>query len=1816
MTPFNRLIYKIVIFILLGSSLLFGQNISFAPSTLDFGSNSTVTVQSATLSNLASKTLLWTVDNQPAWVTVEPSSGSLDSAGVATITVTINRAGLAAGAHSDTVRVIADGQSSLLPVNIGVPGSVNLSPLLFNADLNDQFFSISNGGNIPLSWSATTDTSWLSVLPTSGNVAAGANQEITVSVDGSGLVPGSYNQQITVVVGGETNIINVDIAVASLIVTPTTIDFSSDTSITNADLVIINSGGGSLNWTSGSSDSWITTSATSGNVQAVPDTIQVFVDRSGLNAGLNTGLLNIDAGSAGNASVTIEVPVPMLVVSSTELDFGSTENELSFTISNSPSGAGVLSWEVVSAPAWVQVTPENGSTETDLVEVSLLRNMIDQPGDTTGTIEIQSNGGNASITVNVQVPELTFSPASLDFGENLDALQLTIENTPAGTGDITWNLSTETPWVVAISPNSGTTPNGFTGQSTILIDRSLIAGASNGNLTVFSNALNNVISVPMTVEQPILNVTPNPLNFGNVADTLEMIVANDGSGNLEWTVSDDQTWITEFLPASGNTTAGNTSTVQVVVDRSLVAPGMNYQGNIFVSSNGGDETIIATMTVGDISIRPESLDFGINPVILTKSLLVENNGTTPISWTISQGSQGWITGVAPQSGTLPSADSVTINIDITTDALDFGQYTDVLTFSDGNNQWQIPVSVEIAEFAISTDTLDFGSISSAEIFDIINESPSVLNWSASADSSWVTLIPGFGNTPSMSSSQVQVAINRSALSSGNNLATIDVNLSGSIRQVAVLVEMPEISLNSDNFSFNSDPGNNAATLEIANLGTGMLGWGVSEITPWLNLEMLSGSVDAGETQSLQLSIARDTLPPGTHFGQIQLASNGTQTSTTIQASVQIAQLGTTTNLLNFGNSEDTLAFSLFNNGAGDLNSNAGANQPWIILNSDQQNTIFQVVVDRDQLQTPGTYSGAINITSFGGDTTIAVLVDVAGVAVTPQALDFGTTNTTSSFVIRNTGGGDVPWSVTRNQSWISVFPESGLFNDNLDSALVIVNVDRTGLPAGAYSEELLVDAAGFDNFVSVTMGIEGRYFAQDTVSFGSDTLNNSVELVIHNDGNDTLSWSLSIDNMNTAWLTGLPLSGNTPPGGNSTANLEANRNELPPGQYTASVQLATNAGNDMIPAFIDIAGLFLSVEGLDFGDSLDTLPLTIGNLGGSGNFAWQISSGESWISFNQEAGAVLDEDRETISVTIDRSGLPLGAIQGNVLVTSTGGQQTLIVQSTQTAPIISHEPLDIVNVNADVQITANAEDPIGLEEVTVFFRRAGDLNFFSSPMESVGNGDYSLNLLALAVTDRGLEYYFSARNNSGRTTILPENGDQQPFSARVRIAGNGIQRADAQTSGETESAYRLFSVPLDLDTKTARSVLVDDLGEYDPFNWRFYQLLVNQSYQEFSEAEVQILPGKAYWLLVKGGGRVLDTGPGVTNSTAAPYSIPLNSGWNFISNPYNFPVDIESARLGSGAAVQLLDYAGSWTQLQPDPSGGEILPFEGYAIFNNSQEVDQLFLDAHPAVISSSPELAKALSSNATDWEMAITAKSGVAIDDFNKLGFSPIASAGLDSLDYPEPPVIGEFLSVYFPHPDWQTVAQKYTHDFQPSPSEGSHWDFEVQSGSAGDVKLSFSETGVLPEADFEVVLVDQLLQTTISLDKVSEYEFLSNGTAQARKFRILVGNSDYINQRMQEWDLLPETFRLLQNFPNPFNPRTTIRFALPNSAKVSLVIYNVLGQKIATLLNEQSYTAGFHAVEWHGDSDNGQRAASGIYFYRISSANFTATKRMLLIE
>ncbi|GEM_PF-698906 len=96
---------------------------------------------------------------------------------------------------------------------------------------------------------------------------------------------------------------------------------------------------------------------------------------------------------------------------------------------------------------------------------------------------------------------------------------------------------------------------------------------------------------------------------------------------------------------------------------------------------------------------------------------------------------------------------------------------------------------------------------------------------------------------------------------------------------------------------------------------------------------------------------------------------------------------------------------------------------------------------------------------------------------------------------------------------------------------------------------------------------------------------------------------------------------------------------------------------------------------------------------------------------------------------------------------------------------------------------------------------------------------------------------------------------------------------------------------------------------------------------------------------------------------------------------------------------------------------------------------------------------------------------------------------------------------------------------------------------------------------------------------------------------------------------DQLPIEFALDQNFPNPFNPTTLIRFALPQNASTRLVIYDLLGREVRTLVNSEM-NAGFHEASWDGKNNVGSQVATGVYIYRIEAGSFISTKKMMLLK
>lgn len=115
--------------------------------------------------------------------------------------------------------------------------------------------------------------------------------------------------------------------------------------------------------------------------------------------------------------------------------------------------------------------------------------------------------------------------------------------------------------------------------------------------------------------------------------------------------------------------------------------------------------------------------------------------------------------------------------------------------------------------------------------------------------------------------------------------------------------------------------------------------------------------------------------------------------------------------------------------------------------------------------------------------------------------------------------------------------------------------------------------------------------------------------------------------------------------------------------------------------------------------------------------------------------------------------------------------------------------------------------------------------------------------------------------------------------------------------------------------------------------------------------------------------------------------------------------------------------------------------------------------------------------------------------------------------------------------------------------------------------------------------------------------------------KLRELLGTSDILLDAPEGPTTLPDVYSLSVNYPNPFNPSTTIEYNLPRKSHVTLELFNVLGQKVRTLVN-QTESPGKYSALWDGTNEENEAVASGIYFYRLRAEEFSQTRKMMLLK
>ena len=417
---------------------------------------------------------------------------------------------------------------------------------------------------------------------------------------------------------------------------------------------------------------------------------------------------------------------------------------------------------------------------------------------------------------------------------------------------------------------------------------------------------------------------------------------------------------------------------------------------------------------------------------------------------------------------------------------------------------------------------------------------------------------------------------------------------------------------------------------------------------------------------------------------------------------------------------------------------------------------------------------------------------------------------------------------------------------------------------------------------------------------------------------------------------------------------------------------------------------------------------------------------------------------------------------------------------------------------------------------------------------------------------------------------------------------------------KSQADYRLVSFP-GIDIFSAGELLQGTSGT----DWRMFEDNGDTPPDHLTElsSDSMLIAGKGYWLLSRDTlafSRTV-TMPPVDNS--GNYAVDVDTGWNILGNPFDRALDKDAIRIeNSDSTLVFYSYEGG---IAFEDTMTLLQPFRGY-YFCNVLGVDSLLLPyPFPAQTPSRP------SKPVLDWTLRIFLETPGAVDSSCFVGVSTSASTGQDLMDIRKPPMIFQAPGVAFVRPEWDRRYTLFKSDIRPPFREGAVWLFEANDVARSAASLHIEGLENVPR-DFQVVVINLTDSSSADCRTNPDYHYIPTG--EKSSFKLIVGTRSFVEN--EEEKTLPVEFALAQNFPNPFNPSTTIRYAIPHEAHVAIEIWSVTGQRVTMLSNDRQ-ARGVYARTWNGLNAQGVHVSSGVYFYRmLIDGSVHQSRKMILIK
>ena len=538
------------------------------------------------------------------------------------------------------------------------------------------------------------------------------------------------------------------------------------------------------------------------------------------------------------------------------------------------------------------------------------------------------------------------------------------------------------------------------------------------------------------------------------------------------------------------------------------------------------------------------------------------------------------------------------------------------------------------------------------------------------------------------------------------------------------------------------------------------------------------------------------------------------------------------------------------------------------------------------------------------------------------------------------------------------------------------------------------------------------------------------------------------------------------------------------------------------------------------------------------------------------------------------------------------------------------DPGPQVPSGVDFPISLSVTDDFKAKEINILYSKGDDATLTTVLMNK-GSNSSTNNLLKFSgsATYKGIipGKDISANGFYYRIQLIDEMNAVQEFGYKqIKVLFDQFNvTTEMQYSGYPEGIaqnnWRLISFPGNLNASKIDSILI--LSDFDQENYDEIWKLWGWSGQEWLDP-IKIKPGVGYWFKHRGSlptHLFLGSGSSVELDS---FEYKIKPGWSLVSSPYTFPIKVVLDQDKLIGPYEYINQESGWS----DDFPRRWYPFKSYAVYNNSENDVSIKLNFNNLQNQAVASSERINGHPPKSWSIDLMVKSKNHTDKNNIFGIASSASNEKDTFDHPEPPDITSRTTISYKNNDAYELTRNYK-----SLSEGQTWDallkLKNQSIKTEIIPIFY---GQLPNK-WRAVLINKNDNKIFSIDGSSIF---IKSLIKKVELIIIAGPPNYIKDKVSEYQIsIPTEFALNQNYPNPFNPITNITYDIAKQGLVRITIYDIMGREINTLTSKH-HLPGKYKIAWRGQDVSGYKAAAGIYFYQLSTPDFTKTKKMVLLK